>query len=123
MLDRLREEFPKQPKRWCRFYRYLHELSRELAGRGIFNFLLSDSIHLYAFCSTELSWLTRRAPFGEARLIDTELAVDFARETTPDDVVTVLATRPLTAHEQWQSMASGELRVLVDGASLYPAAA
>ncbi len=31
--------------------------------------------------------LTRRAPFGEARLIDTELTVDFAKETTPRDIV------------------------------------
>ncbi len=34
-----------------------------------------------------VSSTSRRAPFGEARLIDTELTVDFAKETTPRDIV------------------------------------
>ena len=69
--------------------------------------LLCDSRHLYCHCSTHLAWLTRRAPFGEASLIDTEMSVDFATETTPRDIVTVIATKPLTDNEDWTVMAPG----------------
>ncbi len=37
-----------------------------LAECGVFNMLLSDSRCLYCFCSTNLVWLTRRAPFQAA---------------------------------------------------------
>jgi glutamine amidotransferase len=77
--------------------------------------LLCDSRFLYRYCSTDLTWLTRRAPFGEASLIDDELTVDFAKETTPRDVVTVIATRPLTLHEPWQVMAPASLVVFREG--------
>ena len=53
--------------------------------------------------------------FGEASLVDTELTVDFATETTPKDVVTVIATRPLTEGEPWTAMERGELIVFRDG--------
>ena len=64
-----------------------------------------------------MCWITRRAPFGAATLIDTELAVDFATETTPHDIVTVVATQPLTDNEQWHKMEKGELRVFEGGLS------
>src|SRR3546814_13934285 len=70
--------------------------------------LLTEGRVLLCHCSTQLAWLTRRAPFGHASLIDEELTVDLARETTPDDVVTVIATRPLTANERWQGMDRGD---------------
>ena len=77
--------------------------------------MLCDSDTLYCYCSTNLSWLTRRAPFGEASLIDTELTVDFAKETTPNDIVTVIATHPLTHHEPWEKMTPGSIVVFRDG--------
>ena len=77
--------------------------------------LLCDSRQLYCHCSTHLSWLTRQAPFGEASLIDTELKVDFADETTPKDIVTVIATRPLTDNEEWHVMARDEMIVFRNG--------
>ena len=99
MLDQLRERFPHTPHRTQTLWRCIRTLAAELNRRGVFNFLLSDARHLYAYCSTQLAWLTRRAPFGEARLIDADLTVDFRKETTPNDVVTVIATRPLTNNE------------------------
>ena len=36
------------------------------------------------------------------------MAIDFQSETTPDDVVTLVATRPLTGNENWVKMAPGE---------------
>ena len=83
--------------------------------KGIFSAFFTS---LLVFCSTQLTWLTRRAPFGEAGLIDTELVVDFAKETTPQDIVTVVTTRPLTRHEPWQIMSPGSLVVFRDGLPL-----
>ncbi|HEY7883486.1 MAG TPA: class II glutamine amidotransferase, partial [Cellvibrionaceae bacterium] len=68
-----------------------------------------------AYCSTRLHWLTRRAPFGEARLADADVAVDFGEHTTINDIVTVIATNPLTANEQWQQMRPGEFVVFDQG--------
>ena len=77
--------------------------------------LLGDSRHLYAHCSTHLSWITRRAPFGEASLIDADLSIDFQHETTPNDIVTVIATQPLTDNEQWATCAAGDFIAFEDG--------
>ena len=118
LLDRVRARFPEPPRRPEALWRHLHTLARELNPRGVFNFLLSDSRHLYAHCGTQLSWLTRRAPFGEARLMDADMTVDFQRETTPADIVTVVATRPLTDNESWTMMEPGALAVFDAGEQL-----
>jgi len=115
MLNRIRERFPQRPRLSSALWRYIRDLAAEINERGTFNFLLSDSHYLYAHCSTHLSWLTRRAPFGKARLVDTEMMVDFHQETTPDDIVTVVATRPLTANEDWIIMGPGRLEIFKDG--------
>ena len=39
------------------------------------------------------------------------MQVDFSELTTPDDVVTVIATRPLTTNEQWNPIPVGSLVV------------
>ena len=96
--------------------RAIGELAGGLAALGVFNMLLSNGVSLYGFCDTRLAWLTRRAPFGPATLIDEDLTADFARETTPDDVVSVVATRPLTRDEQWHVVEPGSLVVFRDGA-------
>lgn len=75
---------------------------------GVFNCLLSNGEWLFSFCTTKLAQVTRRAPFGPAQLKDADLTVDFTAETTPDDVVTVLATEALTENEQWDIHQPGE---------------
>ncbi len=115
MLDRIRARFPRPPRRAGALRRLVRELAESLNASGVFNMLLCDASYLYCYCSTDLCWLTRRAPFGEASLIDMEMTVDFARETTPKDIVTVIATKPLTHHEPWQTMARGSLVVFRDG--------
>ncbi len=45
---------------------------------------------------------------GPARLKDADVTVDFQSETTPNDVVTVIATEPLTDNENWTLMQGGE---------------
>lgn len=115
ILDCIRERYPKRPSNLRSVSRLVEKLLREIDTLGIFNVLLSDSRYLYAYCSTHMCWLTRRHPFQPARLIDTGETVDFATETTPGDIVTVVASRPLTDNESWNEMAHGELRVFDKG--------
>ena len=82
---------------------------------GVFNMLMSDGRSLYAFCGKKLSCLTRRAPFGQATLIDEDRRVNFAEETGPNDCVTVVATGPLTSDEVWTAIKPGTLLALREG--------
>ena len=107
LLDNLRQRYPDAAPQPASLHAAIKELAGEINTLGVFNMLLSDSRHLYCQCSTNLAWLTRRAPFGAATLIDEDLSADFAAETKPGDVVTVVATRPLTSDEQWTSMSPG----------------
>lgn len=115
MLDKIRIKFPRRPKKEHELSGYIESLSHKLAKLGAFNFLLSDSKHLYAYCSTKLSWITRKAPFGKARLIDEDMIVDFNQVTTPNDIVTVIATEPLTRNEDWNIMPRHSFIVFDDG--------
>lgn len=115
ILDRIRRRFSQPPRGKRILFDYIQKLSREINRHGVFNFLLGDARYLYAFCSNSLCWLTRRAPFGQARLIDAEMTVDFAHETTPNDIVTVIATRALTNNEEWTVMQPGELTMFKQG--------
>ncbi|MDX1266515.1 MAG: class II glutamine amidotransferase, partial [Oceanisphaera sp.] len=74
-----------------------------------------DGEYLMTYCSNNLHWITRRAPFGPARLIDEEVEIDFQKETTPNDIVTVIATQPLTNNEQWHKMQAGEFNLFLLG--------
>ena len=115
VLDQLRQRFPKPPSRPQTLWRAINALFAVVDENGVFNALLSDAKHLYAYCSTKLAWVTRRAPFGEASLIDTEMTIDFSDETTPNDVVSVVATRPLTDNEEWHILKKGDFLVFLDG--------
>lgn len=114
MLGRLRERWSRPPAENT-LYRAIAALASEAAGHGIFNFLMSNGRSLYCYRSTNLVWLTRRAPFGAATLLDEDLTVDFAKHTTPSDVVTIVATRPLTKNEPWSPVPSGRLIAFRDG--------
>ncbi len=66
-----------------------------------------------AYCSTNLHWITRRAPFGVATLLDQDVEIDFGFAATPDDVVTVVQTQPLgTGNEHWRRIMPGGIRRL-----------
>ena len=119
MLDKIRERFPQPPQRATTLWSLVGELCRQLETLGVFNVLLCDARHLYAFCGTQLSWITRRAPFGKAQLIDADMTVDFCKETTPNDVVSVMATQPLTDNERWKVMTPGELQIFRNGEPVF----
>ncbi|MFM7311991.1 MAG: class II glutamine amidotransferase [Cyanobium sp.] len=96
-------------------FQRLTEASRLLAGRGIFNALISNGRWLFAYAGTRLHRLTRRAPFRRATLADDDLSVDFARLTQPQDVVTIISTEPLTRDEPWVPLQVGEALLFRQG--------
>lgn len=115
LLDQIRTRYPQRPADFSELQVFVRECCDQLRALGVFNMLLSESSHLFCYCTTKLAWITRRSPFGEARLKDCEVSVDFGAETTPHDVVTVIATEPLTDNERWQKLDAGEMVVFVDG--------
>lgn len=86
-------------------------LARDYAARGVFNCLLSNGDWLFSYCGKRLASITRRAPFGPARLKDADITVDFEAVTTPHDVVSVIATEPLTSDERWDVFTPGEWKL------------
>lgn len=110
LLNRLRTEF-NEPVDVEMLLPVLVGACVAYRDKGVFNCLLSNGDWLFSFCSTKLAHITRRAPFGPAHLMDADVQVDFQSETTPNDIVTVLATAPLTNNENWNVYQSGEWRL------------
>jgi predicted glutamine amidotransferase len=96
-------------------FEFIHELTLEAGAKGEFNFLLSNGEALFAHCSTQLSYIIRKAPFTTARLKDQEVTVDFSSLTQSQDRVAIIATIPLTDNETWTIMEPGTLALFVDG--------
>lgn len=94
-------------------FRFIATLASQLRQKGVFNMLLSDGRFVMAYCSTNLHWITRKAPFGKAKLLDQDVEIDFQQHTQSDDVVSVISTLPLTGNESWQRIPVGEF-VLFD---------
>lgn len=115
LLGEIRHHFPTPPQDMDLLIQFVHERCETLRALGVFNMLLSESTHLFTYCSSKLSWITRRSPFGEARLSDCEMAVNFEAVTTPNDIVTVIATEPLTNNENWNRYETGEMVIFIEG--------
>ena len=118
LLDQLHYKFGKEEPDALDLYQFVATLCEKINTLGVFNLILSDGQHLFAFCSNNLHWITRRAPFGLARLIDAEVEVDFHQVTTDNDIVTVIATQPLTSDEEWYKMTAGEWQLFHLGESI-----
>jgi glutamine amidotransferase len=115
LLQSLRQRFGDTPPTQDKLFATLHELIYPLSGMGIFNFMLSNGACLFAHCSTELSYLLRRAPFKMAHLKDDDVMVDFSEMTMPDDRAAIIATQPLTDNEPWVTMQPGSLWMFHEG--------
>ena len=114
ILEQLRTRFKHKPP-VGKLFAEVAVLTAQIRHHGLFNFMLSNGEILFAHTSTLLYYIIRQAPFGEAHLIDNDVAVDFAAVTTPDDRVAVIATQPLTANETWTQLAVNELVAFRDG--------
>jgi len=115
LLGQINEQFSCRPDRTDPLFRCLYTLCSRLNQLGVFNLLLCDSTYLFAYCSTRLHWITRRAPFGCATLKDEEMTVNFTELTTTQDIVSVIATEPLTGNENWHKMEPGSMTVFHKG--------
>ncbi|CAH0540955.1 class II glutamine amidotransferase [Vibrio marisflavi] len=120
LMGELEKEYPQPPTDMLEVFRFVTKCCDKLRERGVFNMLLSDGEYVMSYCTNHLYWITRRAPFGKASLIDEEMTVNFQEETTPNDIVTVIATQPLTNDETWHRMKPGEFSLfqfgeLIDG--------
>ncbi|TPE48456.1 class II glutamine amidotransferase [Maribrevibacterium harenarium] len=115
LLEQLQQAFGKLEPSLEEIASVLAEHCHFLRQRGVFNMMLSDGEYLFCYCTTKLNWITRRAPFQKATLADEDISIDFQAVTTDKDVVTVIATQPLTDDEQWQQMVAGELCVFKQG--------
>lgn len=108
LLNQLDQQFIKPPQDPLDVFRLLKQRCTTLRELGVVNILLSDGQYLFTYASTQLHWITRRAPFGEAQLLDEDVAIDFYQQTTPNDVVTIIATLPLTRNEHWHAIEPGD---------------
>lgn len=115
MMDCIRETFPNRPRSPKALWRLIETISKKINEHGVFSFLLSDSRFLYAYCSKKMCWLTRKYPFAQAHFIDTGNTIDFNQYLLRDDVITIVASSPITDNEQWNIMSKGEFIVFKDG--------
>ena len=115
LMDRIRCEFPERPKNQKKLWYFIEEIAKQIMSHGVFSFLLSDSKYLYAFCSKNLCWVTREHPFQPTTFIDTDTTVDFEQYLDKTDIITIIASSPLTQNENWQQMKKGDFYVFKDG--------
>ncbi|NLS13183.1 class II glutamine amidotransferase [Vibrio sp. SM6] len=114
LLNQLELQFDARPDNAILF-EFIASCCDSLKEMGVFNMLLSDGEYLLTYCTNHLYWLTRKAPFGHATLLDEDVEVNFQEQTSPNDVVSVIATQPLTANEAWQRMKPGEYNLFYFG--------
>jgi predicted glutamine amidotransferase len=119
LLERLWREFPEGYPGGEAIHRFLEGVAAEIAAHGDFNFLLSNGEFLFAYCSTNLHYLVRKAPFGDAHLIDQDITVDFSQLAGANDKVAVIASFPLTDNEVWTPLSQGQLLMFKEGEPLF----
>ena len=115
LLSQLKTRYSSPPENMTEVFHDIASLADQLKALGVYNMLLTDGAYVMAYCSNNLYWITRRAPFGEAQLLDEDVVIDFKQETTLNDVVTVIATQPLTCNETWQKIEPGSYCLFLYG--------
>ena len=81
--------------------------------------MLSNGAYLFAYCTDQLSYVLRHAPFTTAHLKDQDIEVDFSQVTTPNDRIAIIATEALTDNERWVPFSAGQLLAFKDGVPLF----
>lgn len=114
ILENLRQKYDQKPNDEILFHE-IKLLTEKIRTAGIFNFTLTNGDWMIAHANTLLHYIVRKAPFGEAKLLDDDVNIDFAAVTTPNDRVAVIATLPLTCNEHWTQLAQNELLMFKEG--------
>lgn len=115
VLNQLAPTYTRTETALASLAKSIKAIAQEIHADGTFNFLLSNGVSMFAYCSTKLCYITRKAPFTHAHLIDRDVTVDFNKLTTPSDRVSVIATTPLTDNETWTPLEPGNLAVFHEG--------
>ncbi|EEX50860.1 class II glutamine amidotransferase [Pasteurella dagmatis] len=106
MASELKMRFTQKPTK-SELFEAIKEITHEIVKGGTFNFILSNGEWMIAHCSTNLHYLTRKAPFGKAQRIDDDGVIDFNDHAKAGDKVTIITTFPLTKDEVWTKMERG----------------
>lgn len=118
LLNCLKAEFDEPPTDEYLF-EFLTKICRELSAQGLFNCLISNGDWQLAYAGSLLFYITRKAPFGEAKLADSDLSIDFSEVTCETDKATLITTIPLTCNEDWQQLYVDECVMFRDGDILF----
>ncbi len=105
------------------FYLWLHKRLRAINAYGNFNCIFSNGDELFCYFDRNgyngLFFVHRKAPFPHIQLRDEDLEVNLDDEKDPTQHGYVIATRPLTIGEKWESLTPGELKVFKNGDMLW----
>ena len=93
----------------------IQQWATELAQHGTINFLLSDSEYLYAHRSTNLFFVQRQCLSELESLASDSFRVAVVGASDRTQRISLIATQPLSAHEQWTALALGEVAVFRRG--------
>lgn len=117
LADKLKQRFTQKPTE-KEIFDAVVEITSEIATHGVFNFILSNGEWMIARCSTNLHYVTRKAPFGTA-LREDDVMIDFQKYTKESDKVTIITTKPLTTNENWVKMKNGGYVFFKEGDKLF----
>lgn len=118
IAEYLKNRFRRKPNEE-EIFSAVQEITNELSKLGTFNFILSNGEWMIAHCSTNLHYLTRKAPFGTAHRIDDDGVIDFNDYAKEGDKVIIITTFPLTKDEVWTKMEHGGFVFFKDGSKIY----
>jgi predicted glutamine amidotransferase len=97
----------------------IQEWATELAQHGTANFLLSDSVYLYAHCSTSLFYVERQCASALESFCGEALRVELVPAQAGPQQVSLIATQPLTADETWLQLPLGEVVAFQNGRRIF----
>lgn len=82
-----------------------------------FNFIMSDSEHLFCYYSGYNSLYFTKRSFGNNKITleDADYKIKVSDMKREGEKAVIVATKPLTKDEEWEKFGEGELKVFVDG--------
>lgn len=114
LLNQMKTTFVTPPSDTLELMEFAATKAAYLSTLGVFNMLLSDGEYLLAFCATKLSWVTRTAPFASVEFTDGVGSQNLAAEYQEQDVISLVATQPLT-DEPWCQLQKNDYAIFHGG--------